>query len=400
MVAALSACATAPSYERGLSAVREALAAGDEAGARAVLEARLEREGQGGTEAALWRLELASVALRQGDSAAAAEALAEADPLLEVVDLTPAEGGAIASGLFADAARPYRSPAYEKLMVNVLGMASRLDAGDVQGALVEARRLEVIGAHFRDEGSDPGRVLGVGHLLAALAHDVAERPSEARLFHARAAGSHPELYRQPWWHRLVRRGELVVVVLRGSLPHKVERAVPAADAARRADLRGQGDALTRAGVTEVRVVALSAQAPVDHPATIAVDGVLVPSMPAADLAATARHTFERAAPSLARAAVTRALSRQATRKSLGALDGGVAKGRVGLGTFLGGLAAGAMDLGDVLDTRCWSGLPATMEVIRLGVVPGSHEVGVSGGAQRRTVEVDLQRPTVVLLTVD
>lgn len=203
-------CAALPAYESEMQAARAALDRDDAEAARLALEARLASDGLGGAEAALLRLELATVALGLDDHRAAAAALAEADPLLEVVDLSRDDEGELASWLYADAARPYRAPTWEKLMVNVLGMASRMAAGDLRGALVEARRFEVMVRFFTDAGADPGLVAPLGHLLAAAVHRATGRPAAAERHLATAGG--PALPGPV----ASGEGEVLVVVLAGA----------------------------------------------------------------------------------------------------------------------------------------------------------------------------------------
>jgi len=390
-LAALSACATGAPYERDVAPTHAALDAGRPDQARSSLEALLADGRRDGPEGVLLRLEVGVVALHQGLPAVAAGALAQADPLLEVVDLTKDDAGEVASWLFADAARPYRSPAWEKLMVNVLGMGSRLAAGDLRGALVEARRFEVVARFFNERSEDPGRVLAVGRLLAGVVHEANGRARGARLYLEQAREALPGLFTVSGGQR---DGELVVLVLGGRLPPKISRPVDVDTAARLAVQPTAASNLRELGVKELRVVGLGADRPLEDVA-VTVDGRAL-TVAWANLATTARADFERLTPKLAQAAITRAMSRQTVRRTVASADG---QGQTqGLGHLLGGILAGTMEATDTPDTRSWSTLPARLGVARLPVPPGSYTV--TAGDHDATVEVRAGRPSLALLVVD
>jgi len=387
--AIVAACATPPAYEAEMASTRAALERGDVASARGALTHRLAaREGRH-AEAALLRLELATVALAEGDWAGAAEALAEADPMLEVIDLTRDDAGEVLSWLYADAARPYRSPPWEKLMVNVLGMAARLAADDVRGALVEARRFEVIARYFRERADDPGGVLEVGELLAAVAHARVGRQQVAARYERALRAKHPELFDEAGpaaggdgeGH-----GEVLVVVAHGRVPHKVGARVTAAELERLAVQPGAGAQLRAIGEDRLPFVELrGARSPGDLP-RVQLGDVAVQAL-WADLGATTRAGFEAARPRLARAAVTRALSRGGVHQTLAALDRSPRDGQVGFAAGLGGSLAAAMRASDVPDTRSWSTLPASLGAARVSAPAGAAVVTVTIGDERREVPI-------------
>ena len=413
-------CATGAPYERDLAATHRALDAGDPGAARAALEALLTEGRRSGPEAVLLGLELGTVSLGAGDLAAASAALATADPRLDVIDLSRDDAGEVASWLFADAARPYRSPPWEKLMVNVLGMASRLASGDRRGALVEARRFEVVARFFRDRGENPGPLLAVGELLAATAHRAVGREAVARRYESQASrrapawaaavADGPGEARAAWaalaWPLGVaqmveaelvraRSGELVVVALSGRVAAKVAQRVDTASAERLAAQPGAAQNLAELGVKELVLVGL-AGAPAAEPPGIRLAGQPLPTL-WADLGATARAAFAAARPAFARAAITRALSRQAVRRTVAAADGAPKPGaRPGWGAVLGDLISGTMAATDTPDTRAWSTLPAHVGLARVRLPAGRYVVEV--GARAVEVELTRGRPTVVLIS--
>lgn len=386
---ALGACAST-SYERDLALAAAALASDHASLDRAAdsLAARVESLPPGVPERALLLLELGSLELRRGDLAAAAARLEVADPLLDVVDLTRDPRGELSSWLFADAARPYRAPAYEKLMVNLLGMASRAATGDWRGALVEARRLAVVLRYLRDQGLDAGGLERVAKALSAAVHAAAGRLPEARRLAAEVEGRPSDVASVPGVLPCEGgQGELVVVALSGVLPRRVARRVTVEEAAARARSPGTAGALRARGVKELELVEL-ARASGTAQAEVVLDGAVTAPL-RADVERLARATFERASSLLAQAALTRAMTRSA-------VGGGVqAAGGAGGGVQLASFVSALMHRADVPDTRAWTTLPARVSLLRVPLPPGTHTVSVAGEAREVAIEAGRVRVEVV-----
>ncbi len=322
-------------YDRSVKNVYDALDHGDAGKALGVLDrevaaARPERE-------ALLRLERAIVRLRVGQFAEAASDLAAADPVLEVLDLDRDVDGQLAAQLVSEAAGNYRPPPFEKLLVNALGMASRLAADDVESARIEARRFEVLAKYYDAQHTAEHEAAAVGRALAALVAEV----SAHKALSVEGAD-----------------GELVVLVASGRVPRRVSvrhtRAeiearlglpAPEADAKRSLNVLGL-DGGAAPSLTEV-----------------AIDGVGVPLSPIGNPAASARATFERQSARLYRAALNREGLRHGAKR---ASNGGV------LGFFVGATLEG----NDTPDTRAWSLLPAGIHRVRVRVRAGAHTLRI------------------------
>lgn len=392
LAGALLGCATT-SYERDLALATAAVSAGDASLDRAAdsLAARVETLPPGAPEKALLLLELGSLELRRGDLTAAAARLEVADPLLDVVDLTKDPEGELSSWLFADAARPYRAPAYEKLMVNLLGMASRAATRDWRGALVEARRFAVVMRYLRDvEGLDAGGLERLAQALSAAVHEAAGRDGEARRLSVEARGETFDPKAPPAALPAEGgQGELVVVVLSGVLPRRVAQRVPVEEAARRARSPGTAKSLRQQGVSELDLVTLAGASGATEP-VVTLDGAPA-ALLRADVEALARATFEQAAPTLAQAALTRAMTRSAVEGGVKGA-GGSRGGTVQLASFVGALMRGS----DVPDTRAWTTLPAKVALLRVGLAPGAHVVTVGDEAREVAVEAGRVHVEVVV----
>ncbi len=379
LATALAACAT-PHYAARLDGARAAVVRGDPASAVRRLDASLAATARGAPGRPLLYAERGAALLRAGRPAQAAADLGRADSGLEVLDLTDDTRGALATKLFSGAAARYHAPAFEKLGLNVLGMAARAASGDVSGALVEARRLHVLDRFFAADGADPGAIRLLGRALAAAAFDLAGAPAEAARFAAEAGpgAARPALGQG--------QGELVVLAAWGLAPRRAVRWTPLSEAAAAAGL--SVPAAPKGATPRVGILTLQGASP--PAASLRLDDEAVSWSLQADLAATARQTFQAARPLLARAAVQRARLRTA---SGAAVERAAGKGRTILGALLGNVAVAATGAGDVPDTRSWTLLPGRLGLLRLAVAAGPHRVClVSAAADRapRCVDVDVR----------
>ncbi len=366
-------------YGAELEPMIAALDRGDSAAAVTLLNERLSTAPADHADRPLWLLERALAQLALGDAKAAAEDLAAADPMLEVLSLSPDAPGELASWLFSDSVKRYKAPAYEKLMVNVLGIIARLGAGDLDGARVEAKRLHAMDRYFdrptKDAaGNDPGGVRAVGRLLAGLAFELSGRGDVARRWYGEVTtvseGRPPKLevnVSPPGG------GELVVLVMSGRVPSR--------------EAQRDGDA---------HIVVLGAPGP-QHPVTVTVgtDDTRTAQV-LASVEGTARKVYEEAKPTMIAAAKTRARLRRAASSLGGGSDATVpASGSAGgWGKMLGGLVARSiattMEHADVPDTRSWHTVPARISMLRHGLAAGEHRVIITHGAHRQEYDVPVQ----------
>lgn len=351
-----------------------------------------------------------------GDWETASRDIAVADEAIQVLDFTRDSLDDVGRYLFSDSAGQYRSPAYEKLLVPTMQLVGYLGRGDLQGALVEARRLTVM-QDFVDRNEGLGQaLLGAGSYLAGFAHEKADRVDAALRYYHDALEARPFATLGGPVARLLPRtgfrtprleeaaaaagdvapigegeGELLVIALTGRVPPKVAKRVPVglaltlaatwigparADRARRLAAQGL--------VTWVNYPELGA--PVGHQDVPAVglDGAAaaVDVYPVYDLV-VAEWEQERGA--VVASAITRLLTRVAA--GLVAREAGGRNRAAGALLSLGTQAA--LTAADVPDTRSWAMLPANVSLARRVVPAGTHTVTLDARGTRRVVEVDV-----------
>lgn len=132
------------------------------------------------------------------------------------------------SFITSDRALAYVPSRTERLMIPYIAALGFLEAGDLGGAVVEARRIEALLDRF-DEGVPPDRQSDGSrflHYLAATIFDAAGETNAAAVAYRRAEA--PDTVAVPEAFADVPRdslGEVVVVVERGFVPHRVEQSV-------------------------------------------------------------------------------------------------------------------------------------------------------------------------------
>lgn len=133
------------------------------------------------------------------------------------------------SFITSDRALPYTPSRMERLMVPYLAAVDFLQLGDLGGAAVEARRIEALLDRYdegtpRDEIPETSRFL---HYLAAAIFDAAGDRNAADVAYRRAGVDGPGVdgaYAQPPVPA-DSLGDVVVLVERGFVPHRVEQSV-------------------------------------------------------------------------------------------------------------------------------------------------------------------------------
>jgi|GEM_PF-2309290 len=367
-------------YRDGLEPSLAALDRGDVSTAAKLLDQRLASAGQTGDDPdhPLLLLESAMVQLALGDPARASKDLAAADGMLEVLSLDPDASGEAAQWFFSETTKRYRAPAYEKLMVNVLGIVARLQAGDVKGARVEARRLHALDRLFtkakaEEAKRDPGGVRAVGRLLAGLTFELSGRKDIARRWYEEAADAAAIGALDPPETDLPEAGELMVIILSGRVPAR------------------------RVGRTAgVNIVELGPSMTIDALAvSIGKTGDKATPKLIADIEATARKVYQEARPTLVAAAKNRKALRDGASKAMGANQdlsqpiGGAA----GMAKALGAIAAKSMvsslESVDIPDTRSWHTLPSQIHVLRVALAPGTHPLVITRGKTQQDYDVPI-----------
>lgn len=429
-----TACA---SYAARMESAMNRVQAADYEGAFEVVDRLVQRAEEGRRpekfDLPLLLLERASIAQLLGDHERALADLRGADEMLELLDLTPDGFATTARYLWSDDLTLYRPPIYEKLLVNLMAMASYLHLGRVNSAVVEARRARVLIDFFRQGELDDHPMIGAALYLSAIAFELNGETESAMRMYAEA------------WRRGQAPGLAESIARLGPQVRRIAPAVYDEAVAQVGDLE-EGDAeiivLLFAGLGPRRVpeyfpigavyawVATSGWQPMtadDHRRynEIVAKGLLswinfpvlerfnnpsrsyqvlardsggalrrsaVPVV--ADIESFALAEWESQRGAIAAAAITRAITRIVARE----VTEGVARGAglddrlfPGASLIAGLLVQGAMQASDRPDTRNWTTLPATVRVARMRVPAGRHNVEVvplSAGA-RGAYQVDV-----------
>jgi hypothetical protein len=169
-----------------------------------------------------------------------------------MLDFSRSTADEIGRYLFSDDTGPYKSPPYEKLMINTMNLVNYLVRGDLSGARVEARRLAVMQKYLRDAESEKEGLLGPGSYLAGFVSEKSGDAQSAMRYYdeALAAGEFSTLepvirrlaasssYRTPRITKILEDNappeaaasdddaELLVVISFGRVPAKVAKRVP------------------------------------------------------------------------------------------------------------------------------------------------------------------------------
>jgi uncharacterized protein len=137
-----------------------------------------------------------SLVLQQlGEYQLSSRDLETADKQVELLDFSRSTADEIGRYLFSDDTGAYKSPPYEKLMINTMNMVNYLVRGDLNGARIEARRFAVMQKYLADNESKSAALLGPGSYLAGFIFEKSDKPQEALLYYdeALSAGEFPTL---------------------------------------------------------------------------------------------------------------------------------------------------------------------------------------------------------------
>lgn len=384
-------------YSSRMSEVLDAMAGGNPSAALSALNDLIER-GEAGKKPevknlGLLYLERASILQSVSRFPEAATDLRVGDEITELLDLTPQGSRNAAEYLFNDSAKIYHAPIYEKLMINVLAVASYLASGDRQNAMVAARRIVVMAEFFEGAGYHEHPMLGVSYFMSGLAMEFGGQGRDARFFYNKATETLDTNLVRTSLERLGQPGsEVVTIVLAGVGPRKTAVRFPLGIALGWIN----DDPNFSLSNDEVEIVGgLSAEEaltwinfPVLEPADYTYSGFRLntrsgsrPMQLQADIAAFAVAQWQEDRPAVAWSAITRAMTRIATREALQATGRAVDNQSAVAGGLLrlGGLIAqGAMQAADIPDTRAWNMMPAGIYITRTTVPAGPQEVTLHG----------------------
>lgn len=414
-------CAT---YIDRISNASAAASGGDYPGAVSVLNALLEVSSADALPArwsgdrALAALDRGVLQQAAGRYDAAARDLSAAEQQLELLDLSTNAISALASYLYSDSVRTYKTPPVERLALNAINLQNYLARGDLAGAAVEARRFQVTREYLTSIGVHTAAPDRLGSFLAGFVFEHAAEGDRALRYYDEvlAGGALGSLVApvtrlaRRWPYRTARlsevlsagkrdarsdalvQSELLIVVNVGRVPHKVpERiAVGAAIGIGGAYVEGDLDVL-RYSASKVLVYPELVPTPSTLGAPwVRLNGNSVVLEGLADLGGSIRREYEAAKPRILAAALTRMAARAAVAEGVRASGNDESQA---VGDLLSILFESALVALDRPDTRSWTMLPERVLVARVPVVPGRQtvEVGFGGslGAER-TVVVDVR----------
>jgi hypothetical protein len=325
---------------------------------------------------------------------------------LDVLDLAHGTSDEIARWLFSASAGRYVAPVHEKVLLDTLDLVTYLEAGDLSGARVEARRLAVTQRTLRDRGGGAGVAatddlpsLAFGALLAGFAFEKSGDLDEAQRWYADAASVYPRAA-PPAGDARDGSGELLLVVGWGRVPHRIAEHVPIGAAVARASgaLSPEDRAAAKRAahdglLTWVHYPTLAPDTPLDGPdgaPRVVVDGAPVRLDAVLDVTAEVRAAWKRVEPLVMAAATTRAVARAAAGHAIeGATSASKDEDVRAVSALTSLLLQIALNAADVPDTRSWETLPARLALARVRVPAGAHRVALDARGWHRegTLEV-------------
>jgi len=344
-----------------------------------------------------------------------------ADKAIDMLDLSRNAADTIGTYMFSDASGRYKSPPYEKLLVNALNMVNYLDTHDLNGAKIEARRFSVYQKYFRDKLKSDNAVLGLAGFLAGYTFEKSGDVDEALRYYDEALqfGQYEALrdsvrevfargsYRSP---RLTKaagdekqspqsledtgEGEIVAVIGYGRVPHKVPNRIPiglaltyASQFMSPADVSSANKLAAQGLVTWVNYPTLAPEQGSYESPQVMIDRKRVPAELAVNVSAAVREEWKKIEGGIIVSAITRMITRFAVGQGIQA-----AAGRDSILGVLASLGAQAtLTALDVPDTRSWETLPARIAVARLRVPAGRHEVWLDARGVSRKQQVDVEK---------
>lgn len=432
-VALLSGCA---SYSQQALAVRDPLIRGDLESAQSFLE----EKHPGGTGLP-YLFELGLVQRARGEFAASNATFEEAEQLVDEL-YTKSVSKEILALATSDETIPYDGEIWERVLVNYYRALNYVDLGDFEAALVECRKLNQKLQVYTDSDDDPPtyrtdafaqyvtailyeasgdlndawvslRLAQEGYAHYREAYGVAVPPSlpEDLLRLAAEQGydddlgrlreTYPEVSFTPT-DELLRRGEIVLFYEEGFVPPKIQEeiTIPILKTEWDDDQDAYARKLSRPGyrhrkykkteleyLLRIAVPTYGERAPGDRPghATMAAGGATAQTVVAEDLDAIARHGLEDRMGGILFKTILRALGKYS-------LSRGVEDKTGKLGGILANLVTAATEKAD---TRSWITLPRTIQMAKILVEPGTHDVeiacyGAQGQLLNRVVFEDVE----------
>jgi hypothetical protein len=408
VVATLGACT---SYSHQAPRIRDALLRDDYE--QAIQE--VEKIDRSGSEL-LYCYELGLVLHEQGDYSASNAVLERAEQVLEEL-YTRSISREIGAITVSETLVKYRGDAFEAVLVNYYKILNYLFLGDVDGALVECRRLNLKLQWIHDAGETYFTDDPFLQYLTALVYELGGEPGSAEVSYRAARVEYersgalppPPPFACDAWENARRMGDaaladsyageadcaegdgpegrVVVLVETGSVARKIETGftVPIFEDDRFDDRDAYCHELyARRGVPydsrvrvkywlKVALPVLSEDPPVAYRAVVSAaresspreSGAPVRAVTVEDLDSQARRAFAEKETTVVMRAIARALAKYL------ATDVATEKNE-GLGTLINLLGV----VTEVADTRSWTTLPRDIQMARLDLAPGTYRIDV------------------------
>ena len=301
--------------------------------------------------------------------------------------------------LLNDNTTEYAGERFERAMVNVYRALNYVFLSDLEGALVEVRKLSRLLQEYADVYNGKKTAYkddAFAQFIASLLYEDDGRPDDARIAREKSRAAY-KLYSSAYGTPTPALepagakggGELVFIHYNGVAPRKVSKsfsvawnqAVAAVDASKDDEAQAaQARNAIRAGLLG-KAITVSYPDYVQDPFTIAgsaveAAGVVARTELAQDISAIAMKDLAERQAVIRTRAIARATIKFVVAKAV--TDAAVKKyGKnswQALLTQAGGAVASAAT--EVADTRAWATLPAQFRVARLLLPPGSHDVTV------------------------
>ncbi|WP_394823453.1 hypothetical protein [Pendulispora albinea] len=347
-----------------------------------------------------------------------------ADKAIDMLDLSRNASDSIAKYVFSDSAGRYKAPPYEKLLINTLNMINYLERGDLNGARVEARRLNVMQRYVVDtlEQKD-NPVIGLGGFLAGLVFEKSGQPDEALRYYDEALAFNGfgslrnptrlllqnTSYKSPRLAGLAGtvandgpvkpldqtgEGEIILVIGYGRVPHKVANRIPIglaltyfSSAINPGDREAANKLAATGAATWINYPSLAQGQGNYAIPTAMVDGRSVPVEEAVDVDHQVREEWHKIEGSVVASAITRMIARVAVGEGVKTVAG--RDSTVGFLAAIGSMVA--LTVADTPDTRSWETLPARVAVTRMRVPAGKHTIRLDARGVSRTAQVNLEK---------
>lgn len=418
LVASLTGCAT---HADRVRQARLAYEIGDIARAETLLDESLQRRG---AETDLLQLESAVVQLAAGRPREAEQRLRQVRDQFDYLEQSSAVEATLTM-LSDDQRRAYAGEDYEKVLIRALLAISNLlhSGGDAEAYSLQIaeKQQQIIESADDGEGNNPKgayQQVALGPFLRGALREVTHRDyDDAARNWATVVHWEPEFASGPQHleralhgrHSEPGHGVLYVFALVGRGPYKEEVAeVPSSAALLVADriLSGVLKHELPPTITPIKVPrVVASRSHANHVQVILPSGTVAHTETITDVTRMALHQHH----AMETQVMARAVARRMVKK------GTIYGAKEALGMARGSLATIPLDLAGIAweateraDTRCWSMLPSSIQVARVELPAGKHQLdllpadrqgrGISTG-RRETISIEDGRNTYVLLHV-